>query len=171
MTAPPPLAWWERLGPWGMTGAGAGAGLLIALVILGATALTEPTLEPVVTSKPATSNARAVQHASVESAAPAPAAPPSDRQPSLATRRAVYRELHHVGMAASREAERHYPLNAIPEGEDDRVENYLLGHQAAYESNRRDGRLAVGRKYGLVADELDAIEREGDRERWPLGED
>jgi hypothetical protein len=64
-------------------------------------------------------------------------------------------------------ADARYPFDCIP-AEPDEAAAYLSEREKVYRDAREEGRREVVERYGIDADRLDAIDREGERERWPL---
>jgi hypothetical protein len=85
-------------------------------------------------------------------------------------RRIIYAEAYRVGMWASREAERQVPLSALP-ADPAASARAIAEHQRIYETLRAQGRAGVAARFGVTEAELDAIEAEGARGRWPLPDD
>jgi hypothetical protein len=96
---------------------------------------------------------------------PGPAADdPSDR------RRIIYAEAYRAGMRASREAEQQVPLAALP-ADPAASARAIAEHQRIYETLKAQGRAGIAARFGVTGAELDAIEAEGVRGRWPLPDD
>jgi hypothetical protein len=89
---------------------------------------------------------------------------PSDR------RRIIYAEAYRAGMRASREAEQQVPLAALP-ADPAASARAIAEHQRIYETLKAQGRAGVAARFGVTGAELDAIEAEGVRGRWPLPDD
>ncbi len=100
--------------------------------------------------------------------------PPSEAESSidvtdgldLLARRQIYAAAHAAGIAASAEAEARYPFDRMPT-EARAIREYLKERDTVYETAKARGRVDLLARYGVDADQLDRIEAEGDRERWP----
>jgi hypothetical protein len=86
---------------------------------------------------------------------------------SLLARREIYAVSHAAGMKAVSLADAHYPFDRIPtDPEGARI--YLSERENVYRGAKEEGRREVIERYGIDAAGLDAIDEEGDREKWPL---
>lgn len=87
----------------------------------------------------------------------------------LDRRREIYAALHQSGMAASREAERHFPLADLPTDES-ALKRAIASHKQVYEAMKKEGRIVLVKRFKVDGATLDRIESEGDARRWPLGD-
>ena len=100
--------------------------------------------------------------------------PPSEAESStnvtdgldLLARRQIYAAAHSAGLAASTEAEAQFPFNRMPT-ETQAIREYLRERNNVYETAKARGRVDLLARYWVDADQLDRIEAEGERERWP----
>ncbi len=86
--------------------------------------------------------------------------------PDLLARRQVYIALGIAGDEAKAEAESRYPLGAMPT-EPGELRGYLDERAASHEGAKAGKREEILARYQIDGDQLDEIEAEGDRERWP----
>jgi hypothetical protein len=86
---------------------------------------------------------------------------------SLLERREIYAACHAAGMKAGSLANTSHPLDRMP-ADSEAARAYLFKREKVYKDAREKGRHEVVERYGIEAARLDAIDEEGDRERWPI---
>jgi hypothetical protein len=86
---------------------------------------------------------------------------------SLLARREIYAASHAAEMKAVALADSRYPFDRIP-ADPQGAAVYLSEREKVYREARAEGRREVIERYGIDAHRLDAIDQEGDREKWPL---
>jgi hypothetical protein len=86
---------------------------------------------------------------------------------SLQARCEIYAACHAAGMMAVSLADARYPFDRIP-SDPETAAVYLSERETVYHTAKAEGRREVIERYGIDAARLDAIEEEGDREKWPL---
>jgi hypothetical protein len=86
---------------------------------------------------------------------------------SLLERREIYTACHAAGMKAVSLANTSHPLDRLP-ADSEAARAYLSKREKVYKDAREKGRHEVVERYGIDAARLDAIDEEGDRERWPI---
>jgi hypothetical protein len=86
---------------------------------------------------------------------------------SLLARREIYVACHAAGMKASSLADSRYPFDRIPIDQE-AGKAYLTERENVYKRAKEEGRREVIEKFGIDGVLLDAIDDEGDREKWPL---
>ncbi|MGE3821321.1 MAG: hypothetical protein AB7I30_18045, partial [Isosphaeraceae bacterium] len=83
----------------------------------------------------------------------------------LNTRREIFKAIHAVGMAASEAAEQRYPLSRIPV---DGSQRFIEQHRQYYETAKAKGRSTLLARFRINGKQLDSVEEEGIKNRWPL---
>lgn len=86
---------------------------------------------------------------------------------TLLKRREIYASCHAAGMKAVSTADARYPFDEIPT-DSESARTYLFEREKLYKAARAKGRNEVAEQYEIEAECLDAIDEEGDREKWPL---
>jgi hypothetical protein len=86
---------------------------------------------------------------------------------SLLTRREIYAACHAAGIKAVSLADARYSFDRIPT-DPEAAAVYLSERETVYQGAEEEGRREVIERYGIDAARLDAVEEEGDREKWPL---
>jgi hypothetical protein len=81
-------------------------------------------------------------------------------------RRAIYLALYQIGVRASEEAERRYPTGS--EIDPAIFSEQMKQHSAFYESQKKEGRLALIKKYKIDEATIDRIGNEGFSKKWAL---
>ena len=84
----------------------------------------------------------------------------------LLARRSIFVAAAEAGRAATAKAELGFPLDRLPDGVEE-VRRYLAGQTDVYEAAWARGRGEILTRYEIDAVRLEAIEAEGQRERWP----
>ena len=84
-------------------------------------------------------------------------------------RRQIYRAAHVAGMSASNIADMRFPLTAVPR-DPDAAKRHLAEHRKLYQKLDLQGDRAIMNRFKIDRAQLDAIEKEGDEKKWPLGE-
>jgi hypothetical protein len=85
--------------------------------------------------------------------------------------RAVYEALHQGGLQASKDAQERYPFSGLRAGDNEANRRYLESRRTVYEASKAVSREKIARKFGMTLAEVEAIQRRGDTEKWPVSDD
>jgi hypothetical protein len=127
-------------------------------------ALPAPGPSPVAVSPPP---AAPIAEKEVEISPAKESEPELDGGLTLARRQEIYQALYDVGMHASAEAQRRFPLSQIPV-DLDRNRRYVAQHQQVYQAQKKAGRVALVKRFKVDGAALDRIDTEGMAKKWPL---
>jgi len=83
------------------------------------------------------------------------------------TRREIYAAFHAAGMKASELANSRYPFDRMPT-DAQAARRYLDERNATYHEAKAQSRRMMLEQYKIGDDQLDRIEAEGEKMKWPL---
>jgi hypothetical protein len=86
---------------------------------------------------------------------------------SLAKRRQIYIAICSIHENAGAAAESKFPLKNMP-SDPAEIRSHTANHKREYDAQVRQGRVELVKQFGVDGKQLDAIEKEGTDQRWPM---